>query len=445
MARGFRAAASVSVLIASIWMLWEPLPPGGASAFAQVTLVDSIAPGEPFAMPYLERLRTHTPVLPNEEVRALWVVRDALVTPESITRLIDFAVLTRTHMLFVQVRGRGDAFYRSSTEPRASILTAPLSDFDPLAYLVTLAQREGISVHAWLNVYLVWSNPAETPPPNHLMALHPEWLLTDARGRRMDRVPRDQWKKLGIEGYFISPAVPGMRRHMAGVVRELVENYGIDGVHLDYIRYPNKTFAYDPVSRATFAVRWGVDPAELVDGDRAGLQDALGASGLSLVDSLSVAQRVADVDSMVVGLRAACGVRALSAAVVGDPDLASREKAQYWAGWVHQGWVDFVVPMAYNFPPLEVEARAQVYGRLVGRDRFLIGLGVFDGREEYLAESVELLRNVGVAGYALFSYNSIVKDGYGAALIENAVLPPDTSDVEDEDADADADADGGED
>jgi uncharacterized lipoprotein YddW (UPF0748 family) len=232
---------------------------------------------------------------------------------------------------------------------------------------------------------------------------------------------------------------------MARVVRELVNTYGIDGVHLDYVRYPNKTFAYDPVSRSEFAVRWGVDPAELVNGDRAALQKALGASGLSLVDSLSVAQRVTDVDSMVVAIRAACAGRALSAAVVGDPDIASREKAQYWAGWVHKGWVDFVVPMAYNFPPLELEARAQVYSRLVGRDRFLIGLGVFDGREEYLAESVELLRNVGVAGYALFSYNAIVKDRYGAALIENAVLPPDTSDVEgDEEPDSSSVDDGGE-
>ena len=283
MTRGFRTATIVTVLIASIWMLWEPLPPGGAPAFSQVTLADSF-PGD---IAYLERLQARTQVLPNQELRALWVVRDALTTPESVTRLIDFAVQTRTQMLFVQVRGRGDAFYRSRIDPPASVLTAPLSDFDPLAFLITLAQREGISVHAWLNVYLVWSNTGETPPASHLMALHPDWLLTDAHGKRMDKVPRSQWKKLGIEGYFVSPAEPEMRRHMARVVRELVTNYPIDGVHLDYIRYPNKTFAYDPVSRSQFAVHWGVDPAELSAGDRKALQAALGASGLSLADSLA--------------------------------------------------------------------------------------------------------------------------------------------------------------
>ena len=427
MARGFRAASIVSVLIASIWMLWEPLPSGGAPASSQ----KAIPPDPIFDAPYLARLRDSTPILPDDEIRALWVVRDALTTPESINRLVDFAVQTRMHILFVQVRGRGDVFYRSAIDPPASVLGAPLADFDPLAYLIALAKRSGISVHAWLNVYLVWSNTAETPPPSHLMSLHPDWLLTDARGRRMDHVPRSQWKKLGIEGFFVSPAVPQMRRHMARVVRELVESYAIDGIHLDYIRYPNQTFAYDPVSRSQFAVRWGVDPAELVSGDRDSLRKALGASGLSLVDSLSLAQRILDVDSMVVAIRGACGGRALSAAVVADPDVASRDKSQYWARWVHQGWMDFVVPMAYNFPPLELEYRAQVYQRLVGGDRFLMGLGVFDGREEYLAEAVALLRGVGVAGYAIFSYNALAKDPFGAALIENAVLPPDTSGVDD--------------
>lgn len=423
MTRGFRTATLVTVLIASIWMLWEPLPPGGAPAFSQVTLADSF-PGD---IPYLERLQAVTQVYPNQELRALWVVRDALTTPESVTRLVDFAVQTRTQILFVQVRGRGDAFYRSDLDPPAAILSAPLKDFDPLAFLVTLARRAGISVHAWINVYLVWSNTDEAPPASHLMALHPDWLLTDARGRRMDQVPRSQWKKLGIEGWFVSPAQPQMRRHMADVVRELVDRYDVDGVHLDYIRYPNRTFAYDPVSRSRFAVRWGVDPAELAAGDRKELQKALGASGLSLADSLAASKRVGDVDSMVIAIRAACRGRALSAAVVGDPEDASREKAQYWARWVHQRWVDFVVPMAYNFPPLEVEYRAQVYNRLIGRSRYLVGLGVFDGRDEYLAESVQLLRGVGVMGYAIFSYNVLASDRYGAALMEEAVLPPDTT------------------
>ncbi|HEX5132848.1 MAG TPA: family 10 glycosylhydrolase [Candidatus Krumholzibacteria bacterium] len=425
--RGSRTAVCVSVviavLIASLVMLLEPLPPGGAPVFSQeMSAADSLPPDAP----YLQWFRATTSIFPNDEVRALWVVRDALTTPESITRLIDFAVQTRTQMLFVQVRGRGDAFYNSAIVPPASVLTAPLKDFDPLAYLITLARREGISVHAWLNVFLVWSNPSETPPASHLFAQHPEWLLTDASGRRMDHVPNREWKHDGIEGYFVSPAVPEMRRHMARVVRELVANYPLDGIHLDYIRYPSRKYAFDPASRAAFLVRWGVDPVEL-NGDRSKLQGVIGGAALAIVDSLLAEQRAADVDSMVAAIREACPGRALSAAVIADPVEARQQKAQDWADWVHERWVDFVVPMAYNAPPLELEYKARIYHRLVGRDRVLIGLGVFGGREDFLAESVELLRGVGVSGFALFSYNALAEDPYAAAFIEHAVLPPDTT------------------
>ncbi len=435
MSGGFRAAVRASVLIASIWMLAEPLPTGGALAFSPQTPADSLSADHVSDdTPYLDRLRATTPILPNDELRALWVVRDAITTPESINRLVDFAVQTRIQVLFVQVRGRGDAYYKSDIVPPSSHLQAPLSDFDPLAYLLTVAHREGITVHAWLNVFLIWSERS-APPPGHLLALHPEWLLTDARGVRMDSEPRGKWKRDGIEGVFMSPAVSDLRRHMARVVRELVTRYDVDGIHLDYIRYPNRRFAFDAASRTAFAIRWGVDPAQLAIGDRGKIQSVIGAAALAYADSLFSQARMADVDSMVVAVREACPGRALSAAVGADPLEASHDKAQDWPTWVHQHWVDFVVPMAYNAPPLELEYRAQVYTRLVGKGRFLVGLGVFGGRDEYLEESVALLRKVGVSGFALFSYNALAEKSFPAALIQQAVLPPDTTATDTDDDD----------
>jgi len=273
----------VTILFA-IALGWEPIP----SAYSQT---DDDPDSSIFAPAYLTRLRESTSIMPNDEIRALWVVRDALTKPESVERLIDFAVQTRTHMLFVQVRGRADTFYRSAVDPPASILEAPLADFDPLAYLVTLAHRNGIAVHAWINVFLVWSDVSRTPPSTHLAARHPDWLVTDASGVRMDRMPSSKWKKAGVEGWFASPGSAAMRAHMTRVVRELVTGYPVDGIHLDYIRYPNRTLSYDPQDRAAFAVKWGVDPAAAAQGDRAALERILGKPALSLVDSLTAASR----------------------------------------------------------------------------------------------------------------------------------------------------------
>ena len=103
---------------------------------------------------------------------------------------------------------------------------------------------------------------------------------------------------------------------------------------------------------------------------------------------------------------------------------------------MNSGWVDFVVPMAYSMPPLEVEAKARVYNRLVGVDHVLIGLGVYDGRDEFLAESVGLLRQIPVAGYAIFSYNARADNVDAASLMESAVLPADTTEADSTEADS---------
>jgi uncharacterized lipoprotein YddW (UPF0748 family) len=434
MSRGFRAATRVAIVIAATVLAsahWEPLPSGGAPAFSQQQ-VDSTGA---FVAPYLTRLRENTEILPDNEVRALWVVRDAITTPESVNRLVDFAVQTRFHILFVQVRGRGDAYYQSSLEPASPALKASLGDFDPLRYLLTVAHRSGIEVHAWLNIYYAWSDTRHAPPPGHVVLTHPEWILSDAKGTRMDHVPPSKWKAQGIEGTFISPGVPEYRRRMADVVRELVRAYDIDGIHLDYIRYPNKLYSFDPVSRSRFLLRYGIDPVELSN-NRAGVQKMLGARTLASLDSIYSVNRALEVDSMVMAIHDAAGGKPLSAAVIADPAYARADKGQDWPVWVQQKWVDFVVPMAYSLPPLEIEAKARIYNRLVGVEHVLIGLGVYDGRDEFLAESVGLLRAIPVAGYAIFSYNALVDNVDGASLIENAVLPADTTEADSTDADS---------
>src|ERR1700730_13109189 len=64
-----------------------------------------------------------TTVVPaNSEVRALWVVRTTLTSPEKIRTMVQSAKDNGFNTLIVQVRGRGDAFYRSSREPRAAEL-----------------------------------------------------------------------------------------------------------------------------------------------------------------------------------------------------------------------------------------------------------------------------------------------------------------------------------
>ena len=94
------------------------------------------------------------PAVPRE-VRALWVVRTTLTSPEKIATMVKAAKENGFNTLIVQVRGRGDAYYKSRKEPRAVELKDQPTDFDPLAVTIAAAKQEGLSVHAWINTSLL--------------------------------------------------------------------------------------------------------------------------------------------------------------------------------------------------------------------------------------------------------------------------------------------------
>lgn len=372
---------------------------------------------------YLREFQAETPILPNQELRVAWIVRHALVSKSEIDRAIDFAVGARFQLLFVQVRGRADAYYRSDLEPPGSDIETSVDDFDPLAYLLTRAHAADISVHAWVNVCYVWSDPDEKPPPNHILNTHPEWLMGSDDGRRMDALSVLEWKQRGLEGYFVSPALPEMRRHTAAVIKDIVTRYPVDGVHLDYIRYPGVGFGFNKYERTAFALRYGIDPLRLRNG-RYEVEDMVGERAAHMLDSLHVEWRVAQVDSVVRSVREAIGDLPLSAAVIPEFGRARVEKGQDWLGWIRRGDVDFVVPMAYTYEPGDLVDQIRMIQRIVGSDRFLVGLPVFDGRDAYLGYSVSLLRQEGVIGYSLFSYNALAEERFALRFLERIFFEP---------------------
>src|SRR2546425_10019145 len=85
-----------------------------------------------------------------------------------------------SHDVVVQIRGRGGASSDSRLEPRAETLVD--DGFDPLAHLVRAGAAVGVRVHAWGNVFFVWSSPQGALPkaPEHLVRRHPGWLLGPA-------------------------------------------------------------------------------------------------------------------------------------------------------------------------------------------------------------------------------------------------------------------------
>lgn len=169
----------------------------------------------------------------GEEVRGAWVSGwgHGYLSAEEVDATIAAAKKAGINTLYIQVRKIGDAYYKSTLEPRASNISKP--DFDPLAYTIKQAHAQGIKVHAWVNAYRIWSKLPNPADPKHIVNAHPDWICKDVNGNIT-----------ASEGQYLDPGVPAAREHIAKVVMEIVKNYDVDGVQWDYIRYPGVRWGY---------------------------------------------------------------------------------------------------------------------------------------------------------------------------------------------------------
>ncbi len=179
--------------------------------------------------------------------------------------------------VFFQVRGSYDAFYLSSLEPWSALLSGTLGQdpgWDPLAVAVEAGHAQGLQVHAYINVFPFWqgSSPPPESTPRHALLDHPAWLVADGSGVPM---------ALNPSYVFASPGNPEVQARVAAVAADIAENYDVDGIHLDYIRYPGSGYSHDATSDARFAsegggLSWGDWQREQVKATVAGVSEAVG-------------------------------------------------------------------------------------------------------------------------------------------------------------------------
>ncbi len=363
---------------------------------------------------------------PAPETRALWVVRHTMVSPESVRELVRRAKENGFTDLVVQVRGRGDAYYDSHLEPRAEDLARQPKDFDPLALTIDEAHRVGIKVHAWINIYLVANIEALPKAKDHLIYKHPEWVMVP-RGvaaeiygldpkspEYLNRiVAHTRSNRADLEGLFVTPAHPEVQDNLFNIWMEVATKYEVDGLHFDYVRYPNPQFDYSRASIDRF--RAEVE-RNLEDGERESLADEF--QNDSLVYATKFPERYAQfqrsqvtelVERIYKGVKKIKPHAMVSAAVFANDEDASRSRFQDWKQWLRMGWLDVVCPMAYT-PDTET-FRKQVLNAMnnAAGKRVWGGIGAYKQTAESAIEKIQVGRELGAHGFILFSYDSSIK------------------------------------
>ncbi|MCH7857316.1 MAG: family 10 glycosylhydrolase [Gemmatimonadetes bacterium] len=363
------------------------------------------------------------------DTRGLWVVRSTLVHPDSVRAMVARAADAGFNTLLVQVRGRGDAYYSDGIEPRADGIQDDPT-FDPLALTVREAHARGIEVHAWINVHLVSSAVVISRAPTHLVNEHPELLavprglarelydVDPAHPRYRERLVEYALANRGrVEGLYSSPSAPEVKERVYSVATDLVERYDIDGIHLDYIRYPSGAFDYSRAALDRF--RTWIDQ-RITDDQRAELAVALEQSPLALVEAFPEPwadfrrNQITDlVERIYVGVKRRRPEVLVSAAVFPDARESFINLYQDWEGWLRRGIIDVVAPMAYNPDDGLFEVAISSAAGVVGPERVWAGVGVHLTTFEGTLSKIEIARRLGVRGFLLFSYDWSV--AYGAA------------------------------
>ena len=365
------------------------------------------------------------PAATPSEVRALWVLRTSLTSRDSIASLIRHARDNGFNTLFVQVRGRGDAYYRGGLEPVPAALERQPDSYDPLAVVLDLSHAAGIKVHAWVNVNLVSSAVQMPTAREHLVYRHPEWLMVPRDiAQELAAVPTDSPAYLGrlarwtrqqsddVEGLYSSPVHPAGGAYVEAVVRDLVKRYAIDGIHFDYARYPTERFDYSQAAINEFraAVRPQIDDAK-----RRALDAEHTLDLFAYPDALPEAWRTFRIGRMTelmtrLGRAAHAERPALPVSVAAAPDRqeALDRRLQDWGTWLSAGIVDALAPMAYTQEPARFAEQIAAARQIAGSRAVWAGIGAYRLSAAQTIQNIETARKLGAAGVILFSYDSLI-------------------------------------
>jgi uncharacterized lipoprotein YddW (UPF0748 family) len=229
---------------------------------------------------------------------------------------------------------------------------------------------------------------------------------------------------------YLSPGNPDVKRHLRDVVREIVTRYPVDGIHLDYVRYPEPGVGYDRPTRTAFMREFGVDPAQIDDPDSTTLA-VIGADHLPDLRLKWIQWKRDQVTDLVRTLRHDLNLMGrpikLTAAVIADQNAALNRYLQDWPAWLREGIIDAAVPMAYT-PSTPVAVRQVGAALAIPSPRQVwAGIAVYNEGSREAVEKIRRVRTLGVDGIAIFSYDTLLESAsYRRSLRSWAFREPTT-------------------
>jgi len=342
------------------------------------------------------------PIEQRPMMRAMWVNTwsEGILSAAQIDELVAALREANLNAVFPEVRRIGDAYYLNGLEPRATNIEGP-PEFDPLQYLIdrchdTADGKAYIEVHAWMVTFRVGRGKEEALPEGHMLRVHPEAIMRDAQGNALGT----------NDTLFADPGHPATQEWTARVFRDVAARYAVDGVHHDYVRYPeyDGDWGHNPKSLERFRARTGLEGTPAPDDPawRAWRRE-------------QVAAVVRRVYAEVWEARPACLVSAATlnwglevdpwSFRVSSPRLSSH---QDWPQYVAEGSLDLNCVMNYaqhGKQPLRFKNWAELALRFRGDRHAIIGPGAYINTVDDTLAEIRTAAAMGADGVIVYSWN----------------------------------------
>lgn len=184
---------------------------------------------------------------PKREFRGAWIQcvngqfqgMPVQTMKATLVRQLDHLQQAGINAIIFQVRAECDALYPSAYEPWSRFLTgvqgkAPSPMWDPLQFMVTECHKRGMELHAWINPYRAKTKGTTALSPAHPYNKYPQLFV-----------------KYGDQLYF-DPGYPESRKYICNIVRDIVNRYDVDAIHMDDYFYPYPQTGLEIPDQATY-------------------------------------------------------------------------------------------------------------------------------------------------------------------------------------------------
>ncbi len=329
-------------------------------------------------------------------VQGLWIVRYALTDKNEIENIITTAKSLNITDLYIQVRALGQNYGLDEIK----------DDHTLFGLLIKKARQENIRSHAWINVLYIWGSEARPSDDSHVFYRSANSILRTALDINIPQYRN--LKKQGIEGFFLEPFDHSNILDTKAIISELIQNYEIDGIHLDYLRYPSYEYSFSPNGRTKFFREYWFDPITIFD-----IQNA--EFLMNPVDKYVYISNIykdflrQNITEFLIQLKQYINhfksPVELSIAVKPNREIAYQSYFQDWGSWLTNNICDHVVIMNYdtnmsNFMNNLNMALIDQYDSKV-----IIGISTYNQDFQAVYDRIVKIRNTKNGGYVLFSYN----------------------------------------